>query len=374
VVILLATTPVNFIHSRLLLDNLYPVPFVIAWLLCLLKYFEGKKIWVLLAGLFLLGAGMYTYHAARIMMPFYFLLTLLVVRRNYLKLSLAFAAPLAPLIWWFSKYPDTLFADQVKYTGIYKLNLFHRLDVYLNYFNPKFLFFTGDQSLIHSTHRSGVFLIPLLIFIPVGIYFLWKKKDTFNRLLLAGFFTSPIAATIAGDHYRISRALFILPFATLIAVAGLKALLSVRDIRWKLTCIFLVLLIPLQFAVFYYDYMTKYRVRSYSWFNDNIPGVLESTISYVKENQVEQIYLDRRVNFIDRYWKFYTLRANTPELLSKAVYQDPYSLVLETMPEKSLIVYNFNHIDGQKKTLGPFKKVKEIIEPDGVSKFYLFAN
>ena len=43
VVILLATTPVNFIHSRLLLDNLYPVPFVIAWLLCLLKYFEGKS-------------------------------------------------------------------------------------------------------------------------------------------------------------------------------------------------------------------------------------------------------------------------------------------------------------------------------------------
>ena len=40
--VLLATTPVHFIHSRILLDILYPVPFVLLWLIFLVKFLVRK--------------------------------------------------------------------------------------------------------------------------------------------------------------------------------------------------------------------------------------------------------------------------------------------------------------------------------------------
>ena len=39
---LLALTPSHFIHSRMAMDYLYPVPFVLAWLLCLLAFLEQR--------------------------------------------------------------------------------------------------------------------------------------------------------------------------------------------------------------------------------------------------------------------------------------------------------------------------------------------
>lgn len=392
---LMTTTPVHFIQSRILLDNLYPVPFVTGWLLCVWLYLKNKKVSVLFLGMFLLGIGLHSYHATKIMMLVYFVMTIVFVWKDIKKNKkllvwscIAFFLPLLPFVWWLQKYPDTL-VDQVKYTGIYdsKLppalgfltllspgSLLHRLDVYVNYFNPRFLFLTGDQSLIHSTHRSGVFLLPFFAFLPMGLYQICKKRTKNNWLILMGFFTAPLAATVAGDHYRISRALFILPFAILAATVGVQYLWSGRRLGGRIICIFLLFLIPLQFGYFYYDYMTKYRIRSYSWFNNNIPGALENAISYAKSNDLDAIYLDHRVDFIERYWKFYTIKNNTPELVEKVVYSDPYSLVLDTMPKKSAIIYNFNHVNGQKKVIGPFHKVKDIIEPDGVSTFYLYAN
>lgn len=41
--LLAATTPALFMHSRLLLGNLYPVPFVLLWLLFLKKFIDEKR-------------------------------------------------------------------------------------------------------------------------------------------------------------------------------------------------------------------------------------------------------------------------------------------------------------------------------------------
>ena len=365
---LLALTPVQFIQSRILLDNLYPVPFVLGWLLCLHKYFENKKTKALLFGIFLLGVGMYTYHASRVMMPFYFLVTLLIVRRNYVLSSVAFLIPLIPLIWWFTKFPETLFADQAKYAGISSINLFHRLDVFINFLNPVFLFLRGDESLIHSTQRAGVFLLPLLIFLPLGIVKAWKSKDKLSKLLVFGFFTSPLAATIAGDHYRISRALFMLPFAIVLATFGVKWLVE----KHKKLALLLLFLIPLQFGAFWYNYMKGYRFRSYQWFNYNIGGALESAIKHSGDR--DKIYLDKRVDFIDRYWKFYTIKLDRTDLQDRVTLFDPYNLENQDLPEKSLLVVQFNSVNGQKEKVGEFKKIDTIYEVDSTSRFFLFSN
>lgn len=405
---LLATTPIHFIQSRILLDNLYVVPFVIGWLLALLTFTQTKKpIYLLFAGL-LLGFGFYSYHAARIMMPFYVLVTAFYVwpdiRKNK-KLALVFLtgfiAPLVPLIPWTRKYPETLFLDQVKYVGIYDPNktpfsgfmtilsqesLIHRADVFVSYFKPIYMFLLGDASLIHSTSlhhplgllhsavRAGIFLLPLAIFIPLGIYWSLKDKSRFNKLIVFGFLTAPIAGALAGDHYRYSRILFILPFAIILATYGVQFLFSRRKKILRVACYVLLVTCVLQFSYFYYDYFTGYRIRSYSWMKYDIPGAMEAVINQDKQKPSTAIYIDNRIEFVDRYWKFYLLKHNALGLKDKTEYFDPKMLRTEELSKNSITLFNFNDISGQKEELGDFKKIQTIREPDFVPSFYLYRN
>src|SRR5439155_23480693 len=73
--ILLMLTPAHFIHSRIAMDYLYPVPFVLGWLLGLLVFIEEGRPWTLFASTLALGVGFYSYIAAVVMMPMYFVIT-----------------------------------------------------------------------------------------------------------------------------------------------------------------------------------------------------------------------------------------------------------------------------------------------------------
>ena len=68
---LLAMTPAHVLHGRLLFDFIYPLPFVLAWLLFLLKYLDHGRPWLLFASTTALGVGVFSYIASVIMMPVY---------------------------------------------------------------------------------------------------------------------------------------------------------------------------------------------------------------------------------------------------------------------------------------------------------------
>ena len=72
---MLALTPAHFLNSRLAVDGLYPLPFITAWLLCLLAFEKRGRPWLIFAGALALGVGFYTYVASVMMMPIYFALT-----------------------------------------------------------------------------------------------------------------------------------------------------------------------------------------------------------------------------------------------------------------------------------------------------------
>lgn len=415
--VLLATTPVHFIQSRILLDNLYIVPFVLGWLLLLYEFLERRKPWLLLVSGLVLGFGFYSYHAARVMMPFYLLTTIVCVLPEVKKkikllfiVLIGFLAPLSPLIPWTIAFPESLFLDQVRYTGIYDTtgnnalsgivsilspeSLAHRLNVFISYFNPIYLFLLGDASLIHSTSlhhplglsqsaiKAGVFLLPLFVLIPLGISsaiseawpFGLKKRNRFTWLLVFGFFTAPIAGALAGDHYRYSRILVILPFAVILATYGVQFLLNQKRKIFRVTYYLLLVTILLHFSYFLYDYFTDYRIRSYAWMKYNIPDALENVISEDAKSSAETIYLDNRVGFIDMYWKFYLIKHDKLILARKTQFIDIRGADLEMLNTNSIIVAEFNNVDGQKEQIGPFYKVTNIFEPDGVSTFYIFRN
>ncbi len=140
------------------------------------------------------------------------------------------------------------------------------LSTYWSYFNPAFLFLTGGPSLNAATGQAGVFLLPLVVLLPVGIATLLMRADlgAMKWILLIGFFLAPLPPTLKGESHVIQRTLGMLPFAIAISTIGVWALWRVRSIVTRVMVVFLLIAMPVQFAFFYDDYLTDYRLRSAS--------------------------------------------------------------------------------------------------------------
>src|SRR5262249_23621454 len=155
--VLLALTPAHFILSRYALDYLYPLPFVLGWFLCLLTFLDTGRPALLFAGTLLLGLGVYSYIAALVLMPLYFLATCIIALREPGRLKLlalcaaGFGLPLLMLGGWLIAHP-TAFADTAARYELYDTkhlnalqgmraffsytNVEHLASLYWSFFNP----------------------------------------------------------------------------------------------------------------------------------------------------------------------------------------------------------------------------------------------
>jgi 4-amino-4-deoxy-L-arabinose transferase-like glycosyltransferase len=244
--ILQGLTPAHFIHSRMAADYLFPVPFMLAWFLCLLAYLEGRRERQLFAATLCLGVGLYSYAASTLMMPIYLLITFIVLAmerrpaRSYLLAAGGFLIPATLSIPWLILHPTMITEVLRKYDlnaagsmtalqSVRSLFTFHRLGdqigLYWGFFNPRFLFFDGPAEPMFSTRQVGVFLLPVAALLGAGLYATIRAPVTPVRVVLwLGFLTSPIAATLVSVSDAIYRALEMLPFVALIAACGARAL------------------------------------------------------------------------------------------------------------------------------------------------------
>src|SRR5438477_2960620 len=118
----LALTPAHFIHSRLEMDYIYPVPFVLLWLWCLLKFDDTGDRRLLWASGFALGIGFYSYIAAVVFMPLYLAFTWLYLLAKYRRprlahvtATVAFAIPLILFLAWRVLYPEVFSGTAYRY-------------------------------------------------------------------------------------------------------------------------------------------------------------------------------------------------------------------------------------------------------------------
>ena len=241
--LLLALTPAHFIHSRYGMDYLYPVPFILAWLLCLLQYREQRRPWLLVLSVSVLGLGFYSYIASIVMMPLYFLVTCFVLyrdrsdRRAYFLAVGGFVPWLIPFVAWLIRHPHAFDATVAKYAlydarqldavqGIRSLISYasasDRASRYWNFFNPAFLLFGSGIKMPFSTNLVGVFLFSFAVLLPVGLYAAVKRRgeSPINLVVVAGFLTAPLAAVVVAEQNAIFRGLGILPFGVLLATIG----------------------------------------------------------------------------------------------------------------------------------------------------------
>ncbi len=356
---LLALTPSHMIHSRLAMDFLYPVAFVLSWLLCLLAFLERRRLSTLFAATTCLGLGFYSYIASIVLMPIYFLMTCFTLwkmeRRPFRPLLVALAGfcwPLTAAVAWLFSHSAAIVDTAQRYglegalpgqaQGATALTvaaaITERLSLYWRYFDPAYLFVAGGGYAVNTTHRVGVFLLPVAVGLVIGLSTIVNVRRTWvNVLLVLGLVTAPLAACLVAEAYAIQRELVILPFAVLIATCGFESLWASRQTTSRRVAWSLIIGMLLQFSIFYVDYFTRYQSRSAFAFGGNIRGGLDEIVDRERPGDIRPVYLSTDVAFVDLYWRFYLTKYRREELLKQTVYFDPRAFDLPALPDRSLV-------------------------------------
>jgi len=353
-------------------DYIYPVPFVLGWLLALLAYLDTGRRPQLFAATLCLGFGVYTYIASVIMMPVYLLITLAVLvagrRDPFREAGVAIAGFVVPLLLvplWLAFHPQVVSETLARYgqtapvpvgeltrglslddalrelrRPVHFSGVLRRISLYWYFFDPAYLFVTGGYANpINSTRHVGVFLWPLFVLVPVGLWRIATKPNSLGqRLLVVGFLTAPVAAIFVPEPYAVDREAALMAFGALVAAAGLEALAAIAQPRLRLAVGALLVLVPLQFAGFLFDYFTAYRGQAAFWFGFNHRGAVEEVIARA-DDRVPAIYLTTAHDpVIDAYWRFGVIKYHREDLLSRTRHYDPQTLDPSTIPQGSLLI------------------------------------
>jgi hypothetical protein len=220
--------------------------------------------------------------------------------------------------------------------------LMKRWNIYYDFFNPSFLFFSGGSSLLNATTQAGVLLLPLAVLLPLGVYqILNARRTVFNGVLVAALACAPLPSVLVADG-AVNRGLVLLPCAAFVATFGVELLISHQQTAIRALAVCLLAVVPLQFAYFLHDYHRGYRVRSSYWFEGNIRGAIETIIGRADPRRPSHVYLSSEIDWIDWYWRFYLNVHGRQELFDRAVYFDPKRIDVNDVPEGSIVLARYD--------------------------------
>jgi hypothetical protein len=262
-------------HDLSGLSPLYSIPFVLAWLWSLGRFEQQPSPRRFVAACVWLALGMYSYLAAVVMMPLYLLMTLAMAARSLrwravVLAGVTFVACLLPMTVWYLTHPERneqiVSAYQLEGGGSVLNAVGSRLGLYWRFFDPSYLFVSGDASMINSTRTAGLLPMAFVILLPLGLVAIARDKRNVGWIIAAGFLAAPIVSVISGG-IEMNRVMFAIPFAVLIATYAVLGLWRSQSLTPKLVAALLVASVAGQFAGFY-----RYRVSAAPWFNGEPPA------------------------------------------------------------------------------------------------------
>ena len=237
------------------------------------------------------------------------------------------------------------------------------------YFDPDYLFVSGDSSMTNSTRQAGLFPLALAVFLPIGIWRLARTRG-FERLLLIGLITAPLAVVLTGVlHLHRYRGMFVLPFGVVVATYGLSVMWASPKWIWRITGTALLLTMPVQFAGFYRDYMGLYRERTSSWYGGNLRGALVEVMRHPPASG--QAYVSRTIPYADVYWRFYSQTVAGAPAAAAPIDVETASAQSFAPGSKAVVAIN-EPLAGVLDRTGWHRDVV-VTEPDGTPAFVVFA-
>lgn len=307
---LLGTTPIFFMQSRVFLEVLMPVPFVVGWLICVQQIGSRRANRALLLAAAALGIGFYAYGTARAAMPMYLGLTLVLVlisRRCSWR-----AAAAAGLVFGSLMVPALVMAagEPALYVHRFQELTWLRGDMevqevvatflrqYAAILSPSDLFVHGDSSLVHSTGRAGAFLASTFPLALAGIVRLVRRsaseREPLHLLLPIALALSPVPIALIAELHAPARATYAAPIYLALCLVGAKVLVEGSSLRRLGRGAFALVLATMAFeaVAFFADYFTAYPARSVAQleFNGNKPGGFRALLALGAGEK--QVYYD----------------------------------------------------------------------------------
>lgn len=279
--LLLLFTPAHAQFSRSAgPDGVWPLPFLMAWLLGLVVFSDLSSPFrrqALAIGAFALAALAYAQPSSALMVPLFATLSLVALYKLYRAgqwqwpdvrpACVAFVMTLAPLALWFvmhqSAYPDTFGRWLVHLAHVRQpldglraatrgLTVASVSATYWDYFSPAYLFINGN-----AVGFAGVFLVPVAGLLIAGGWTIarsgakqWMVRPV-DFLVLGGFLCAPLVAATFKEPRVTGRALVIVPFGVLLATRGLEVIRS-RPGAWRRILIALLLVVAACQFLFWY--------------------------------------------------------------------------------------------------------------------------
>ena len=342
---LLLLSPAHLILSRQALDYVAPLPFVLAWFWCVLTYVDSRQTRFALAGGVVLGLGCYSYIASWGLMPGFLALSGLAywwAGGRWMKataLSAAgFATAVVPAVVWLSRHQEMLVDTVRRYqvaedgggqvlsdSGFGISRVAELVSIYWDYFDPAYLFLLGGPSMTTSTGRVGVFLLPVAILLPLGLFAMLSDRQgaIWKFIILAGFLAAPLPAALRGVPSMVQRELLIQPFAALICVYGAAFLRQFVPKGRVVVAVGLSLMV-LQYGVFARDYWTHYKLRS-AFYYDSIAfaAVADTLLGTHQAGAAPAVYFSADLDDVAPKWRFYLTKSGRTDLLERTHYLAP---------------------------------------------------
>jgi hypothetical protein len=158
---------------------------------------------------------------------------------------------------------------------------------YVEYFDPRFLFWSGDENLRHGTGASGVLFLFLAPLVVVGLCSMVRRwpSSSHHRFLLLGVLTYPAAAMLTIDHMHSGRSVNGVIFWVLAAVVGIHQLLVPRRRTGHVVIALLSLFGVVEIAWFCRDYFGPYQTRARPWFQTELTEAIEFCFEHIGTNE-----------------------------------------------------------------------------------------
>jgi 4-amino-4-deoxy-L-arabinose transferase-like glycosyltransferase len=335
----LGISPWNINLSRAAFEANVATFFVLTGVWLFLAGIQEKK-WYLPFSALMFALSFYTFNSPRIVVPF---LGLALVLGTYKKLlprkrevmiaGLVGIVLLAPLVGFLLspqaklRYQEVnIFSDvsivkginqeiQNDNNAVWSKILHNRRFIYAltytkHYFdnlNPAFLFISGDENHKFSTKDVGEMYFIDALFLLVGVFFLFRKKEGYWWVIPIWFLVGLIPASTARETPHALRTEITLPTLQILSAYGFITLVSfLKTIEKRKKVLVLSLMSLLLFGNFLYyvhGYYFHYGRESAGEWNYGY----KDSIAYVKkvENQYDEIRITRKLGRPYAYYAFY---------------------------------------------------------------------
>ena len=158
---------------------------------------------------------------------------------------------------------------------------------YLDYFSPRFLFISGDDTLRHHTGWGGELYWHLAPLILAGLYVVvryWRRQPRY-RIVLVGLLVSPVSAALTVDRMHSTRSAYGVIFWLLLAMLGARWLWQRKGL-WRKLLLLMIGAGTLEIGLYLHNYFGAYQARCRFAYQGELVEALKYCFHHLDDNQV----------------------------------------------------------------------------------------